>query len=117
MRLIRGVDEMGIEDACFWVVPDGWGSTEQFTKNDEEAVLELASKSLLMKIAQEWGVDPAEFFGEQNLDEEGAGAGAGAGAASGGMFYGILIGGVLGVLGNKIFEKRANNGYSSISTH
>jgi hypothetical protein len=66
MKLARGIDELGIEDKCFYVIPEGWGSKGHiFTKNDEDKVYDFAAQKVLAAVAKDYGF-PFGLFSAQD---------------------------------------------------
>mmetsp|Transcript_24046 Transcript_24046/g.50133 ORF Transcript_24046/g.50133 Transcript_24046/m.50133 type:complete len:561 (-) Transcript_24046:114-1796(-) len=123
MKLLRGADELGIEDRCFYVIPEGWGSNEKYTKYDKDKVAEYAAKAVVEQWAKEMGF-PMGLFGSAEDKVEAAtragimgnsrGSKEGGGMGLMGSFMIAVVGVAAGVVG----ERRRNRGgfeYSRIS--
>ena len=126
MRLARGVDELGIEDKCVFVVPEGWGGQDTYTEYDEVAVREYAAKELVLAVAKEHGFpmglfSPVASAGHQQptlgkaLPVESAPLSSS--SSHGTVIFSMMFAAV-GVVGGIFYERRRgggkNGGYSKI---
>ena len=124
MRLARGVDELGIEDKCVFVVPEGWGGQDTYTEYDEVAVREYAAKELVRAVAKEHGF-PMGLFGsaESAVRQQPTLQGQAlpvkspplSSSSHGTVVFSMMFAAV-GVVGGIFYERRRgkNDGYSKI---
>ena len=111
MKILKGVDELGIEDKCMYVIPEGWGAKGfSYTENDEDKVFRYGAKVMLEKVAEEHGfplglfgsseqkADLSDFFTSSRKGEAGGGGAGGSAVLAGGFFgaVGVLAGVVIG---------------------
>jgi len=123
MRLARGIDELGIEDACFFVIPDGWGNKADangYTEANEEKVLELSISSIVIRLANELGVDPSSVFEDGYGERYGGGKLEEASETPGSsgttnLVIGILTGILLGIGGDRVFNKQRRHDYIAVN--
>ncbi|GMI48850.1 hypothetical protein TrCOL_g5993 [Triparma columacea] len=123
MKLLRGNDELGIEDRCFYVIPEGWGSkgTGKYIEYDKDKVAEYAATAVVMQWAKEMGF-PMGLFGSSADKLESAGRAGILGSGDdveGGEGMGFLgavavamVGVGVGVWGER--RRGENGGYSRI---
>jgi len=136
MKLIRGVDELGVEDGCSFVIPDGWGTkgSKTYVKYDEDDVVEFAAGVVLSQVAEEQGFPLGLFCGEEGakktwvqpqgaVEEESVekrpkieiDVGNAGQVASGLLIVlGVAVGAVVGVLGERFVAERRSGGYTRI---
>ena len=119
MKLLRGSDELGIEDACFYVVPDGWGGADDAATHDEESAAEFAAKAVVMQVAKENGF-PMGLFGERNREQAGVVGAPPPSTAGGGVgVVGVALVAVVGVAVGVVGERRglwgSNGGYQRVA--
>jgi hypothetical protein len=120
MKLIRGVDELGIEDKCNYVIPEGWGSKGHlYTENDEDAVFAYSANAVLTKIAEEHGF-PLGLFGSGELKASiatklRAAESTGSGAS---VIFASTLFGAIGMIVGVVVGKRGvgqNGGYTRVA--
>ncbi|GMI16096.1 hypothetical protein TrLO_g4826 [Triparma laevis f. longispina] len=121
MKLARGIDELGIEDKCYYVVPEGWGSKGHiYTEYDADAVAQYSATAVLMQVAKEAGF-PMGLFGSAAAKEEafakmGMASPAASSGSGSGLFAGVCVG-FLGVMAGIMVERRRNTASGAAGSH